>query len=143
MSYCSLQDLERRLTAIGVRNVADRNLDGTASNAETAAALVSSIEYAAGLIDAAIAGQVEPTAAQGSGNAWLRDRAVDIAAYRAAGLGGRDIPATLIAAFEFSIRELERVRAGGRVPDLVLGVARRGDAAVGLPRAVNPALEKP
>jgi|GEM_PF-3193608 len=138
MEYLTVNDVQNRLTEAGLRFVADRNQDGTVSSAESTAYIDSAIEYAGNLIDAALTQFVEPALARAARNTWLRDRAIDIAAYRAAGHGGDAIPPRLVADFEFALRELDRIRAGARVPGLVYPTPPGGPGrTTRLPRAIN------
>ena len=136
--YLSTTDVQNRLTAAGVQFVADRDGDGVVSPAEVEAYLVSAIEYAGNLVDAALTQFVEPALARAAGNGWLRDRALDIAACRAAGQGGDSVPARMQADFDFALQELERIRNGARVPGLVYPTPPRGNGrTTRVPRAIN------
>ena len=138
MEYCTNADVENRLTAAGLRFVADRDRDGSVSSPELAAALDAAIAYAGQLIDAALCKQVQPADARSSGNFWLLDRAVDLAACRAAGHGGRDVPLTLVNARDFSLVELSLVAEGRRrVPGLVLTTPLWNSYRAVGPRVVN------
>lgn len=114
--YLLEADLTNRLTDAGVKFVADRNRDSTIDAGETAAFVTTAIQYAGNIIDGYLCEQITPALARGAGNGWLRDRAVDIAAWRAASHGGRQVPKSLVDAYMAAIAELERIHSGGRIP---------------------------
>ncbi len=115
--YLNITDLTNRLTDAGIKFVADRDRNGTVSTEESAAYLTSAIQYAGNIVDGYLSDQLTPAMARGQGNAWLRDRAVDLAAWRAAGHGGRPVPKSLIEAKELALSELQGVKDGdGRIP---------------------------
>ena len=116
--YLTLADLTNRLTEAGIRYVADRNRDGVVNPAESASYLDSALQYAGNIIDGYLSGRLNPARARVAGNAWLRDRAVDLAAWRAAGHGGRPVPQSLTEARDLALAQLQRVREGDRIPGL-------------------------
>jgi hypothetical protein len=137
--YLNAADVTNRLTDTGVEFVADRNQDGAVSTDEVAAYITTAIAYAGNLIDAALTEFLAPALARGSGNGWLKDRGVDIAAFRAAGQGGDSVPPRLTEDFEFTMRELDRIRGGARVPGLVYPTPPQGHGlSTRIPRAINP-----
>lgn len=137
MNYLTLTDLQNRLTEAGVRFVADRNRDGSVDATESTAYLTSAIEYAGNLIDGYICRQVPPATARSAQNGWLRDRAIDLASHRAAGQGGRSVPATLTTAQQASLEELQRVQDGAPIPGFP-SIAPANAAAISrTPKAAN------
>ncbi len=139
VEYCAETDVQNRLTVNGVSFVGDRNNDGVVDASEWAAYIDTAIIYAGNIIDAALTEFIHPAQARGAANAWLLDRAVDLAAVRAVSQGGRDVPPQLLADCNFALAELERIRQGGRVPGLVYPVPPYGfGESARLPRACNP-----
>ena len=114
--YCSTDDLHNRLTQVGLNYVADRDGDGEMSDVEEGDFITPAIQYAGNIIDGYLAGQVEVGAARGSGNAWLRDRAIDIAVYQAAICGGGQATKSIEDLKDFSLSQLQRVTEGMRIP---------------------------
>lgn len=117
--YCTTDELIGRLTASGAEFVADRNHDGSLSNSEKNAYLLTAIQYAGQLIDAALTRFVPLSTARSSGNAWLRDRCLDLAAARAVSHGGRTVPDQLEADRLHAQGELDAIENGRRVPGLI------------------------
>lgn len=115
--YCSAGDIQKRLTENGYQFVADRNLSGNVTAAEVASNIDTGISYAGQMIDFAICDRTSTASARAQQNAWLRDRAIDIAAYRAAGLGGDTVPGSLTAAFISAQEALSAVKGGANIPD--------------------------
>lgn len=136
MPYCTRQDLVDRLSGSGLLVTADDDQDGAASGAE-GAALDRAIESASAEINASLAPRgLIPWA---TGNAWLRDRAVDLAAERLAERRGGVAPASFTAAAGRSREWLDQVRRGElRVPDLVAPAQNADLSAPGSPRVGNP-----
>jgi len=90
--YCSTTDVQNRLTAAGFKFCADLDNSGSVNTAEEAATITPAIQYAGNLIDVCVlAAGCEISVARGAGNQWLRDRAIDLAAYRVSTTGGRGI----------------------------------------------------
>lgn len=140
--YCTQADIQNRLTEAGLRFVADRDRSGTISTAEATAYITSAIEYAGGIIDHALCERLAPASARAQATAgtctWLRDRAIDIAAFRAAGHGGRDVPETLRQAYDLAEKLLYDARVNRRaIPGLVEDRPANGRSTIG-PRVVNP-----
>lgn len=134
--YLTATDLTNRLTDAGIKWVADRNRNGTVSSEETAAYVTTSIAYAGNVVDGYLVHQVDVSVARGQGNAWLRDRAVDIAAWRAAGHGGREVPESLVEAKDLALSELQRVKDGDRIPGFDYPTPISGPQ-IRAPRVVN------
>lgn len=111
--YCTATDVQNRLTIVGYLNVADRDDSGTVEAGELTANITSGIEYASGVVDSYIQGRVNLESARNSGNKWLRDRAIDIAAYRVVSNGGRDEIEAFENDYKQTLEWLERVRDDG------------------------------
>lgn len=116
-TYATVADVEARLSAYGVTNLADLiDPDGTRDSQELGLVEVA-IEYANSVIDEHIvdllhnsAHRVQSTFTRPSGNAWLRDRCVDIACYRIATLGGRSPSDVLRLDYESALDRLAKAR---------------------------------
>ncbi len=94
-SYCEVSDIESRLSVYGVDWLVDVvTPDGVRQAGETSL-VTQAIEYCSTIIDTYIQGFVHDIASRPTGNAWLRDRCVDLACARVFTLGGRDIPIVL------------------------------------------------
>lgn len=126
-TYCTVADVEARLSVYGTTAFADvSTVDGTRQSGETTLIEVS-IEYANGIIDEHIIDLLHGNAHRGAstftrpaGNAWLRDRAVDIACYRLATLGGRAVNAILEADYRDALDRLVKARNQQiRIPHLI------------------------
>lgn len=137
--YCSKDDLRNRLTTNGILWAADRENggDGSISAAESARYLDSSIQYGGNIVDGYICAQVIPGTARGQANQWLRDRCVDVAAYYAAGIGGRDIPSSLKMSYDFTMAELLRIKDGDQIPGYAYPGPANAQASTRTPRAGN------
>ena len=117
--YCTPSDLQNRLTSVGYDNVVDRDQDGDITSEEVASSVTSSISWAGGLIDACLCERFNTASARTSGNSFLRDRCIDLAACRLATQGGRDAPAAFLQDQQRALAMLERIRdAGDPVPGL-------------------------
>lgn len=114
--YITSDQLENRLTEAGLEFIADSDNDGDVEAGETTASVTTAIAYAGQIVDGYICGAIEPEVARGAGNAWLQDRCLDIAAYRAAGHGGRDIQESFEIAHDQSIELLKGIQEGGLIP---------------------------
>lgn len=87
--YCSAEDVRKRLTTAGYKFFADLDSTGTVDSTETGDTITPAIVYAGNLIDACVLrGGCQIADARGANNAWLKDRAIDIAAYRVSTTGG-------------------------------------------------------
>lgn len=138
VSYTTRDEVKHRLTSTGFRWAADRDGSGAVTEGEMVAIVDPALLYADGIVDAAIAQLVDTDDARALSNAWLKDRATDIATYRAATQGGRRIPKVLRDDYERALEWLEDVRLGDmKVPglDVLPSEAQR----VGRPTAVNVA----
>lgn len=136
MSYCTREDVVRQLSERGLAYLVDDDGDDSASGAELAA-LDAAVESAAAEIDLALLPHVWLPLT--TPNAWLRDRAVDLACERLAQRKGQSVPASLAAAARRSRVWLEQVRTGQIRPP---GLDYAGDADprrrfAGLPRVLN------
>jgi len=137
-SYCAVSDVEGRLSAFGVTWAAD--VDDANGERDTSEEdhIANAIEYANTIIDEHIIDLLHPanrgsvnTFTRPSGNAWLRYRAVDIAAYRLMTLGGRTAPESLSRDFAESMERLVKARAGQiRIPHLDMSNPTRPYATV-------------
>lgn len=111
-TYCESADLQRRLTASGLKYVGDRDDDDNAVSAlESSEYIESAIAQVDTEIDAAIQHKYETTTARG--NSWLKFIAVDLACVRAIENGGRESPAGLLEARDRARKQLEKVENGG------------------------------
>lgn len=135
--YISSGDVQNRLTAAGLVYLADENNSGGVSSEELEANITTSVVYAGQIVDGYICDQIVPSTARAAGNVWLCDRALDIAAYRSAGVGGREIPEAFTTAYEQTIKLLEGVKDGNRVPGYVYPVPQNADRVQRKPRTVN------
>lgn len=115
MAYCTTADIEMRLTEAGHKWAITKSGDVSIS-ASQLATTTSAIVWATNRINAAICNQVEPEKAEASGNAYLKDIAVDLACYRVAGTGGRSVPKTLVDAYTAALDQLDRLQDGAQIP---------------------------
>ena len=139
--YCDSDDMQSRLSAVGLTWVADRDASGTGITSDEEAAYVTpAIEYAGNLIDQYISSRTEPTTARASGNTWLRDRCVDIAVYIALTIGGTTPPETAKEQYEFSLGLLRQHHEGHLdIPNYVYAYPARGPGhSTRGPRVWNP-----
>jgi hypothetical protein len=135
--YCSLTDIENRLTANGIVFVADRDITGSASETELTKYIDPSIVYATNLIEGFLVRKY-PFGA-GVGNAWLKDRAIDIAAAQCVEVGGQALPEPMKAAREFSLGLLKDVQAGQMdVPGLPLPAPMNARYVTKTVQVLNP-----
>ncbi len=137
--YCSASDIESRHTANGYKFVADRDRSGSVSASEQSSYITTAIDWAGGVIDGMIGGRYETLAARSSANQWLKDRCVDLAAYRSATHGGRKCPQSYKDDYANAMDMLRAVRDDGQpVPGLTLPSSVNGPfSGVGIPRFVN------
>lgn len=121
-TYADVAAVEARLTSYSVTWAADRgNVDGVRSATELGW-IEAGIEWANGVIDAAIIKLVN-TVTPRPANDWLRDRCVDLAAYRVMTIGGGDATEVLKDDYDRALEWLEAVASGSlTVPGLDLGV---------------------
>ena len=119
--YCERSHVLARLTTYGYAYAADReDMNGTVGETEEARYVDSAIAWAGTLLDELVSLFTEPAQARGQSNAWLRDRAIDLATWRAVTAGGRDAPASLQLSYQTALDAIERVRSGGKIPGLTL-----------------------
>lgn len=141
--YCSRADVLSRLTTYGYDYAADRDeMDGVSAESEQARYIDSAIAWAGSLLDELVESQIEPASARGQSNSWLRDRAIDLACWRAYTAGGRDAPASMQLSYQSALDAMSRIFDGGKIPGLVVTRAYGSPAyPIGgsrFPRAVNP-----
>lgn len=120
--YCLLSEVDGWLSQHGYDFALDQDNDGTVETDEQSTYGTAAIVYASNLIDGYIQKQVDPEEARAqavASHTWLKDRCIDIAVYRMAGIGGRDIPESIQTAFENTIALLEAVRDGEQIPGYV------------------------
>lgn len=111
--YITTSDVQNRLTLSGIMQAADEDLSGSGvSTSEESAVLTPAIKYAGAIVDSAVASFITPAGARSQGNQWLKDRCLDIAAYRVASNGARDAPERVRADYDFAIDQLDLVRSG-------------------------------
>lgn len=137
--YCAETDVEYRHAANGYKFVADRDGNGTVSDTEKANYITTAIAWSGAIIDGMIGGRYDTGTARVSENQWLKDRCVDLAAYRSATHGGRKAPRSYREDYESAMEMLRAVRDDGQpVPNLTLPVAPNGPfSGSGLPRFCN------
>lgn len=135
-TYCTVADVEGRLSVYGVTAFSDVSVaDGSRDTDETTLIEVA-IEYANGIIDEHIVDLLHSPAHRGtttftrpSGNAWLRDRAIDISCYRLATLGGRSVSGILEADYRDALDRLAKARNQQvRIPHLAYSAPTRAYA---------------
>jgi len=137
--YCTFTDVENRLTSQGVLYVADRDNTGTASGEEQTKYITPSIQYAGNLIDGYLAKQFGMNLPRDGANQWLRDRAIDIAAAKAAEVGGGKMTESMKDSMQYSISLLVQVADGGlRVPGLAYPTPANAPWITRTPHVVNP-----
>lgn len=118
-TYCSTEQLRRRLTTYGIAFIGDVDTLDAYQDTTEAVYEEEAIEYANVLADEALCGLT--TISQRVSNSWIKDRVVDIAAGRFFSLAGREVPATLQKAYDDAMDRLAAVREGElTVPGLVL-----------------------
>ncbi|QDU60004.1 hypothetical protein Pan216_08410 [Planctomycetes bacterium Pan216] len=143
MSYCTSDDLVKRLGDAGILYVADDDADNVASSDEREAAIDEAIRAAGAEIDGSLLPHVNlPIAGT---NDWLRQRAIDLASEHLAERRGSHPPASLTNAAQRSRGWLEEVRLGTRrVPGLSYPSDRfdRETRHSSLPRVGNPTLPR-
>jgi hypothetical protein len=134
--FCSAEDVRRRLTAAGYKFCADLDSSGAVSTAETADTITPAIQYAGNLCDACVlrAG-CSIAQARGSGNQWLRDRAIDVAAYRVSTTGGRGQIASLKDDYDAAVKMLAQTT---KIPGLQFNYPLHQSRSARGPIALNP-----
>lgn len=134
--YCSSGDVQKRLTTAGYKFCADGDYDGSVSTGETEDTIAPAIRYAGNLVDACVlkAGCEIPEA-RGAANEWLRDRAIDIAAYRVSTTGGRGIIQILKDDYDAAIALLKSTT---KIPGLEFNYPfNRPERSSHFPSAIN------
>lgn len=109
-TYCTVADVEARLTAFGVDWLVDVvEVDGVRQSTETSL-VTQAIDYCNTIIDTYIQEFVLNIASRPAGNVWLRDRCIDLACVRVFTLGGRDVPAVLQSEADKAMLWLQRAQ---------------------------------
>lgn len=131
--YCTISDVENRLTRAGYKFSADRDGDGAVGASEKEA-ITEAIEQAGTVIDEHITATRLITADYARSQAYpvLKHLAVDLAAYRIAGNGGRKVPQSLQDAFEDAMERLGLYRDG------TLTIETEETTGGGIPKAIDP-----
>ena len=130
--YCSATDVSNRVTEAGYEHVADDDEDGAVGTGELAASVTPAIRWAGGIIDSYIQRRVSLASARASGNTWLCDRAIDLAAYRFVTTGGREGVESFTADRDETLELLKRVRDDGDgIPGLTVSEANHVDQPTG------------
>jgi len=118
--YALLSELDSWISQSGYDFLLDEDADGTVESDEQSTYGSTSLDYASNLIDGYICEQVDINAARAQVAAatshWLKDRCIDIAVWRIAGIGGRDIPDAIQQAYDNTIVMLEGVKGGNQIP---------------------------
>lgn len=115
--YCTPDNVRQRLTTAGYKFMADLDRSGSVSTGEVSDTITPAIRYAGNLIDVCVLGiGCEAGVARGAANEWLRDRAIDIAAYRVSTTGGRGILQVLKDDYDLAIKLLGSTKM---IPGLV------------------------
>lgn len=136
-TYATVEQLEAFVTAGGWLHIADRDGDGTVSTAELDA-MKDVVEASNNIIDAALEPHMSPDAVRAADNDWLRDRCLEIAAYKGAVLGGRDAAPSVADNYDDALRMLNQVNRGEfRVPRLTYPKTET-NRTTRTPRAINP-----
>lgn len=138
--YCADTDVQNRLTEVGYKFVADRDRNGSVSDAEKASYITTAIEWAGVQIDRYVMRFVHVDVARGSANPFLKYLAVDLAAFRACGHGGRAVPESLQNSHDEAMEKLREIQDdNGKIPSFLPGYPVRGpQKSTQGPRAVNP-----
>lgn len=109
-TYCTVADVESRLTPYGVDWIADVvTVDGERNSSETSL-VERAIDYCNTIIDTYIQGFVADINTRPAGNIWLRDRCIDLACVRVFTLGGRDTPPVLQTEADEAMLWLQRAQ---------------------------------
>lgn len=128
--YCTQPQVETRLRVGGAAYILDGNPDF----------IEQAISDAGAEIDAAICDQIDPDAARGQSNDFLRKCCVDLAVMRC--FGGDDIPDSFASEAELTRAALRRIESGNKIPRLTYPGQPSGDprydVSSSLPSVVNP-----
>ncbi len=141
--YTTRAKVSTRLTNAGVKWICDRNRSGTITEQEYVDNIDTPIEWAGRRIDSAICEQVSPEYARGLACTTLDDLCVDLASFRSAGQGGREIAETspLREAYTAAMGELDRYSQGRRIPNFQYPVpvnAHGSPEPTRMPKSHNP-----
>lgn len=133
-TYANVAAVEARLTAYSVTWAGDRDTVDGSRGATELGWIEAGIEWANGVIDAAIVKLVNSIESRPQ-NGWLHDRCVDLAAYRVMTIGGVDATQVLLDDYTRALEWLEAVAAGAMtVPGLDLGVTLSSGRRLSGPR---------
>ncbi len=135
--YALLAELTGWLSINGYNDLLDVDLDGTVESDEQTTYGSAALNYACGLIDFAIGQQVRPEVAREAENIWLKDRCIDIAVWRLMGYGGRDVPDSVKVAYELTMKLLDEVKDGAKIPGYTYPAPRNADRVERNVRVVN------
>lgn len=137
--YNTNAEIAQRLKSSGYAFFADDDFDGAVGSTEAANNVTTANTWAGALVDEAVCGFVEPSAARGQQNDWLKGRHLDLAVYRLSTMGGGEEIQSLLTAFNDAKEALERVRGGQKVPSLVYSYpAPHSSQSHRFPMAINP-----
>lgn len=134
--YCLADDVRKRLTTAGYQFFADVDQSGGISAAELADTITAAIVWAGNILDAEVERMgCDLSVARGAANGWLKDRAIDIAAYRVSTTGaGGDIE-VLRQAYEDAVSLIRRTTS---VPGLRYTFPHPQEGGSGrFPKAIN------
>jgi len=109
-TYATVEQLRKRLSTDGMTWAQDVDAPDTYADTAESQYGEEAIEYANSLCDEALAPWV--TVNPRPANDWVKDRCVDIAAWRLVTLGGREPTPPLQLAYDNAIDKLEQAREG-------------------------------
>jgi hypothetical protein len=139
--YCISTNVQARLTEAGVEYLVDANDSRTTSSAEVTTSVTPCIEWAGAEIDFAICNQLDPLPARQQNNVFLQGIAVDLAAFRLCGMGGRSIPESIMEGLTSARDKLKLLMQGKTIPGLTYPGQPNGDPRYDVrtsqPRVVN------
>ena len=119
--YCSRDDIEYRLSAQGLRFLADRDQDGDVDETELEQFVDTQIAEAGLYIDQRLHHIVSPAVARASQNEWLKARCIDLATENISRIGGNDPPDFVVITAERARIELGAIESRQRqVPGLII-----------------------
>lgn len=133
-TFCTVADVEKRLTRYGVIWAADVDSGDSDLDDQELEYVQDAIEYANNRIDSAI---MRLGLSRRPNNPWLRDRAIDIATFRVATLGGKDPSVTIKEDYMLARDELAEVKNGTPVPGLDPIVAPSTSRVSNAPYPIN------
>lgn len=134
----SVSQFKEWITSQGYDFVGDTDRDGEVETAETTLQIDTALAYADAIIDGFLCERMDTDDAKSQKPRWLHDRCVDIAVWRMAGQGGRDIPESIQRAYDNAIAMLEEVRGGRQIPGLTYASPVNAPYRVRLPVVQNP-----